>query len=57
VDPKSEEVMKAREAMTRAYIEDVFGEYIEHLKRVVGVAINQAALKQVITGQNPANLK
>lgn len=51
IDPTSEEVRKVREAMTRAYLEDVFGEYIAYLQRIVGVTINQAALKQVVTGQ------
>ena len=42
-----------REALNRSFTEDVFGGYLGYLQRQVGVTINENALKQVVTGQNP----
>lgn len=53
VDAKSEEVTKLRDALNRSFTEDVFGGYLGYLQRQVGVTINENALKQVVTGQNP----
>lgn len=53
VDEKSEEVARVREGLNRSFTEDVFGGYLGHLQRQVGVSINDNALKQVVTGQNP----
>ena len=54
VDAKSEEAAKLREALNRSFTEDVFGGYLGYLQRQVGVTINDNALKQVVTGQNPS---
>jgi peptidyl-prolyl cis-trans isomerase D len=53
VDEKSEEATRFREALNRSFSEDVFGGYLGYLQRQVGVSINENALKQVVTGQNP----
>jgi len=53
IDAKSEEAVKLREALNRSFTEDVFGGYLAYLQRQVGVTINENALKQVVTGQNP----
>jgi peptidyl-prolyl cis-trans isomerase D len=55
IDASSEAAQKAREALARTYVEDVFNEYITLLRRQVGVTINQNALKQVVTGQSPSS--
>jgi peptidyl-prolyl cis-trans isomerase D len=52
-DEKSEEATRVREALNRSFTEDVFGGYLGYLQRQVGVSINDNALKQVVTGQNP----
>jgi peptidyl-prolyl cis-trans isomerase D len=54
IDAKSEEATKIREALNRGFTEDVFGGYLGFLQRQVGVTINDNALKQVVTGQNPS---
>jgi peptidyl-prolyl cis-trans isomerase D len=54
VDEKSEEATRVREALNRSFTEDVFGGYLGYLQRQVGVSINDNALKQVVTGQNPS---
>jgi peptidyl-prolyl cis-trans isomerase D len=53
VDAKSEAAAKVREALNRSFTEDVFGGYLGYIQRQVGVTINENALKQVVTGQNP----
>jgi hypothetical protein len=55
INASAEATQKAREALTRTYVEDVFNEYITYLRRQVGVTINQNALKQVVTGQSPSS--
>jgi peptidyl-prolyl cis-trans isomerase D len=52
VDAKSEDVARIRETLNRGFTEDVFGGYLGHLQRQVGVTINENALKQVVTGQS-----
>ena len=54
IDEKSEEIRRVRETLARSFSEDVFGEYLSYLQRQVGVTINENALKQVVTGQNPS---
>jgi peptidyl-prolyl cis-trans isomerase D len=54
VDPKAEEVTRVRDALNRGFTEDVFGGYLGYLQRQVGVTINENALKQIVTGQNPS---
>ena len=54
VDAKSEEAAKLRDALNRSFTEDVFGGYLGYLQRQVGVTINENALKQIVTGQNPS---
>jgi peptidyl-prolyl cis-trans isomerase D len=54
VDANSDEAKKIREALNRGFTEDVFGGYLGYLQRQVGVTINDNALKQVVTGQNPS---
>ncbi len=53
LDEKSEELARLRESLNRSFSEDVFGGYLSYLQRQVGVTINQNALKQIVTGQNP----
>jgi peptidyl-prolyl cis-trans isomerase D len=53
VDPKSEEATRLRDGLNRGFTEDVFGGYLGYLQRQVGVNINENALKQIVTGQNP----
>jgi peptidyl-prolyl cis-trans isomerase D len=53
VDPKSEEATRLRDALNRSFTEDVFGGYLGYLQRQVGVRINEPALKQIVSGQNP----
>jgi peptidyl-prolyl cis-trans isomerase D len=53
IDPKSEEATRLREALNRSFTEDVFGGYLGYLQRQVGVRINEPALKQIVSGQNP----
>ena len=53
IDPKSEEATRIRDSLSRSFTEDVFGGYLGYLQRQVGVTINENALKQVVTGQNP----
>lgn len=55
VDPKSEEAARLRDSLNRSFTEDVFGGYLSYLQRQVGVRINEPALKQIVTGQNPNN--
>jgi peptidyl-prolyl cis-trans isomerase D len=52
-DEKSEEAARLRDGLHRSFTEDVFGGYLGFLQRQVGVSINDAALKQVLTGQSP----
>jgi len=52
-DANSDDAKKIREALNRGFTEDVFGGYLGFLQRQVGVTINDNALKQVVTGQNP----
>ena len=51
VDEESEETKKLRDTLARSFSEDIFGEYLAYLQRQVGVAINESALKQIVTGQ------
>jgi len=53
IDPKSEEATSLRTTLNRSFTEDVFGGYLSYLQRQVGVRINDVALKQIISGQNP----
>jgi peptidyl-prolyl cis-trans isomerase D len=53
VDPKSEAATSLRDSLNRSFTEDVFGGYLGYLQQQVGVRINENALKQIITGQNP----
>jgi peptidyl-prolyl cis-trans isomerase D len=53
IDAKSEDVTRVREALNRSFTEDVFGGYLSYLQKQVGVTINENALKQIVTGQNP----
>jgi peptidyl-prolyl cis-trans isomerase D len=54
VAPKAEANAEAnkqvQDTLNRALAEDIFGEYIARLQDQIGVTINQAALRQVITG-------
>lgn len=53
IDEKSEEVTRIRDNLNRSFSEDVFGGYLAYLQRQVGVSINENALKQIVSGQNP----
>jgi peptidyl-prolyl cis-trans isomerase D len=43
------------EVLNRGYADDVFGQYLAQIERLVGVSINQTALRQVVTGQGAAD--
>ncbi|MPZ36920.1 MAG: peptidylprolyl isomerase [Rhizobiales bacterium] len=53
VDDKSEEATRIRENLNRSFTEEVFGGYLAYLQREIGVTINENALQQIVTGQNP----
>jgi peptidyl-prolyl cis-trans isomerase D len=53
IDEKAEEVTRVRDGLNRSFSEDVFGAYLSYLQKQVGVTINENALKQVVSGQNP----
>jgi peptidyl-prolyl cis-trans isomerase D len=48
----SDAVKQLQESLNRAFADDVFGEYIAQLENEIGVTINQAAVRQVVTGVN-----
>ncbi len=54
VDPKTDMTSAAAkqmmDTMNRAMSEDIFNEYLASLQQDIGVTINQAAMRQVITG-------
>jgi peptidyl-prolyl cis-trans isomerase D len=52
VDLASEESKKLRDTLNNALSEDVYAEYIAQVESDIGVNINPAGLRQVITGQN-----
>ncbi|MBX9776745.1 MAG: SurA N-terminal domain-containing protein [Xanthobacteraceae bacterium] len=52
VDPKSEDAARIRDALNQGFSTDVFGGYLAYLQRLVGVTINDNALRQVVTGQS-----
>jgi peptidyl-prolyl cis-trans isomerase D len=48
----SDAAKQLQESLNRAFADDVFGEYVAQLENEIGVTINQAAVRQVITGVN-----
>jgi peptidyl-prolyl cis-trans isomerase D len=50
VDLASGEAKNIRESLSRTLSDDLFAEYLAQLESEIGVNINQAALRQVITG-------
>src|SRR5215212_1796634 len=48
----SDAAKQLQESLNRALADDVFGEYIAQLENEIGVTINQAAVRQVVTGVN-----
>ena len=46
----AEATKQLQEALNRALADDIFGEYVAQLQDQIGVTINQAALRQVVTG-------
>jgi peptidyl-prolyl cis-trans isomerase D len=48
----SDAAKQLQETLNRAFADDVFGEYIAQLENEIGVTINQAAVRQVVTGVN-----
>jgi peptidyl-prolyl cis-trans isomerase D len=52
VDLASEEAKKLRDTLNNALSEDIYAEYIAQVESDIGVNINPAGLRQVITGQN-----
>jgi peptidyl-prolyl cis-trans isomerase D len=51
-EPGSDAAKQLQESLNRAFADDVFGEYVAQLENEIGVTINQAAVRQVITGVN-----
>jgi peptidyl-prolyl cis-trans isomerase D len=49
-EANAEATKQVQDALNRALADDIFGEYIARLQDQIGVTINQAALRQVITG-------
>jgi peptidyl-prolyl cis-trans isomerase D len=49
-DATSEASKGLQETLNRALADDIFGEYVARLQDEIGVTINQAALRQVVTG-------
>jgi peptidyl-prolyl cis-trans isomerase D len=49
-DANSQASKSLQETLNRALADDIFGEYVARLQDEIGVTINQAALKQVVTG-------
>jgi peptidyl-prolyl cis-trans isomerase D len=50
VDLASGESKNIREVLSRMAADDLFAEYLAQLESEIGVTINQAALRQIITG-------
>jgi peptidyl-prolyl cis-trans isomerase D len=50
IDMASDDAKKVQDALNRTLADDVYGEYISKLESDIGVTINQAAVKQVVTG-------
>ena len=48
----SDAAKQLQESLNRAFADDMFGEYIAQLENEIGVTINQAAVRQVVTGVN-----
>jgi peptidyl-prolyl cis-trans isomerase D len=51
----SDDQKQLTELLNRGYADDVFGQYLAQIEKLVGVTINQTALRQVITGQSPSD--
>jgi peptidyl-prolyl cis-trans isomerase D len=51
-DVNSEDSKKLKDQMSNAMSEDVYNEFIGQLESEIGVTINPAGLRQVVTGQN-----
>ena len=51
-DAESEEAKQLRQALNTAFADDVYAAYVAKIQDEVGVTINQAGLRQVVTGQN-----
>jgi peptidyl-prolyl cis-trans isomerase D len=52
-DMKSAEAKSIADALNRSFSEDVFEQYVAQVKSDIGVNVNQAAIRQVVSGQNP----
>jgi peptidyl-prolyl cis-trans isomerase D len=53
-DMNSAEAKSIADALTRSYSEDVFSQYIAEVENEIGVTVNQAAVRQVVTGSRDA---
>jgi peptidyl-prolyl cis-trans isomerase D len=49
-DFSSAEAKQLKQQLDRGFSDDIFNEYVAHLREEVGVSINEAALRQVVTG-------
>jgi peptidyl-prolyl cis-trans isomerase D len=50
LDPNSDEAKRIRDQLNTALSEDIYGEYIGQIESEIGVTINPAGLRQVVTG-------
>ncbi|MEA2938857.1 MAG: peptidyl-prolyl cis-trans isomerase [Alphaproteobacteria bacterium] len=55
IDLASDDTKKLQDALNNQLSDDIFQEYIARLERDIGVTINQAGLRQVVTGQSVAD--
>jgi peptidyl-prolyl cis-trans isomerase D len=51
-DPQSEQAKQLQNSLNAAYDNDIYSAYVASIENEVGVTINQAGLRQVVTGQN-----
>jgi peptidyl-prolyl cis-trans isomerase D len=54
-DFNAADTMSLEQQLDRAYGEDVFAQYVATLRDEIGVKINEAGLRQVVTGQNQSD--
>jgi peptidyl-prolyl cis-trans isomerase D len=54
-DLNSAEAKAIAEGLNRSLSEDVFGQYVSRVEHEIGVTINNAAINQVVTGNNQGN--
>jgi peptidyl-prolyl cis-trans isomerase D len=55
VDFESEATKQLKTTLNNSVSEDLFQQYVTLLEGEVGVTINQKALQQILSGQNPTD--